>query len=156
MCAGGRAVVDVPGMYVLGSGGTCGGHWVAAHNGWFCIWMYIISYCWVAAHAAHRAAVSAIIADVMSWIDWALQLIARGMLVRLWVIDPRLKMSFALSFTFATPLYMLTFLPPNWRQIWIQYIGRYWIGTGNKYRAGLQAIKSALGIYAQEPGRVNV
>ena len=106
--------------------------------------MYIISYCWVAAHAARRAAVSAKIADMVSWMDWALQLIARGILVRLWVIDPTPTMSFALSYTFVAPLNMLTFLPPDWRQIWRQYIA----GTGLalKNRSGLQAIKRALDI----------
>ena len=53
--------------------------------------MYSASCCWVDANAACRAAVSAVISDMVSWMDCALALFIRNMLVRLWVIEPTLS-----------------------------------------------------------------
>ena len=100
-------------MYV--GSGACSGYWVAAHAG--CCWLYSASCCWVAANAARRAAVSAVIVDMVSWMDWALALFARCMLVRLWVIDPTLSSSSAVSYAFAAPWYMFAVLPPDWSRI---------------------------------------
>ena len=76
--------------------------------------MYIISYSWVAANAERRAAMSTVIADIVPCMDRALQLFARFMLVRLWVIDPMLSSLSAMPYVFTAPWYMFAVLPPNW------------------------------------------
>ena len=60
---------------------------------------------------------SAVIVDMVSWMDCALSLFARCMMVRLWVTEPTISSSSVVSYVFAAPWYMFAVSHPDWRRI---------------------------------------